>query len=227
MPVVAMTHRWPTPASPTVSLEEARPDIVCLHVLDPAPALPPHRFITCELADAARRALVNSAQVTPWTGTPRWPSCAGRLHAASTSGPATHIEAALLEATTVATPHVAGYSDDGKRRGTLMVYAAFCAWAGLTPVAPPAPPGAAPVLRIEAGEDALTRAFDAACFVRRHDVAMRELIGLSPQQRARQFDGLRRDYPPRRDFQAWRVQCADLESARLCHHLGFTATAAT
>jgi erythronate-4-phosphate dehydrogenase len=152
----------------------------------------------------------------------------GRLHAALDVWPGEPlIDAALLEATTVATPHVAGYSDDGKRRGTLMVYAAFCAWAGLTPVAPPEPPGAAPRLHVEAGKNALPQAMDAACFVRRHDAAMRLLTGLSIERRAQEFDRLRREYPPRRDFQAWRIECADLESARLCHHVGFTATAAT
>ena len=216
-----------------VSLEEAlAQDIVCLHVpLTRDGPYPTHRFIGRKELGRMRPGalLVNSARGDVVDGDALLAELrSGRLHAALDVWPGEPlIEAALLEATTVATPHVAGYSDDGKRRGTLMVYAAFCAWAGLTPVAPPAAPGAAPVLRIEAGEDALTRAFDAACFVRRHDAAMRELIGLSPLQRARQFDGLRRDYPPRRDFPAWRVQCADLESARLCHHLGFTATAAT
>ena len=33
----------------------------------------------------------------------------------------------------VATPHVAGYSEDGKRNGTWMVYEKFCAWAGMAP----------------------------------------------------------------------------------------------
>jgi erythronate-4-phosphate dehydrogenase len=207
-------------------------DIVCLHVpLTRGGPYPTHRFIGRKQLGRMRPGalLVNTARGGVVCRDALLAELnSGRLHAALDVWPGEPlIDAALLEATTVATPHVAGYSDDGKRQGTLMVYAAFCAWAGLTPVAPPAPPGAAPSLRIEAGEDALARALDAACFVRQHDAAMRLLTSLSADRRAQEFDRLRRDYPPRRDFRAWHIQCADLESARLCHHLGFTATAAT
>ena len=59
---------------------------------------------------------------------------AGRLHAALDVWPGEpRIDPDLLRATTVATPHVAGYSDDGKYEGTRMVYRAFCAAAGLKP----------------------------------------------------------------------------------------------
>jgi erythronate-4-phosphate dehydrogenase len=207
-------------------------DIVCLHVpLTRDGPYPTHRLIgRQQLGRMLPGALlVNTARGGVVDGDALLAALrSGRMHAALDVWPGEpRIDAALLEATTVATPHVAGYSDDGKRNGTLMVYAAFCAWAGLAPVVPPAPPGDPPLLRIEAGEDALARALDAACFVRRHDAAMRLLTGLSIEGRAQEFDRLRRDYPPRRDFQAWRVHCAELESARLCHHLGFTATAAT
>lgn len=216
-----------------VALEEAlAQDIVCLHVpLTRGGRYPTHRFIGRKQLGRMRPGalLLNTARGDVVDGAALFAELRpGRLHAALDVWPGEPlIDAALLAATTVATPHVAGYSDDGKRKGTLMVYAAFCAWAGLEPVAPPAPPGASPLLQIAAGENALTRALDAACFVRRHDAAMRLLTGLSLERRAQEFDRLRREYPPRRDFQAWRIQCADLESARLCHHVGFTATAAT
>lgn len=216
-----------------VDLDEALArDVVCLHVpLTRGGPYPTHRFIGREELGRMQSGslLVNTARGDVVDGDALLAELqSGRLHAALDVWPHEPlIENALLEATTVATPHVAGYSDDGKHRGTLMVYAAFCSWAGLTPVAPSAPLGAAPRLRIAAGEDALASALDAACFVRRHDAAMRKLIGLSTQRRIQEFDRLRRDYPPRRDFQAWHIECADLESARLCHHLGFTATAVT
>ena len=216
-----------------VTLDEALArDIVCLHVpLTRSGPYPTHRFIGREQLGRMRPGalLLNTARGDVVHGDALLGELrSGRLHAALDVWPGEPlIDAALLEATTVATPHVAGYSDDGKRQGTLMVYAAFCAWAGLTPVAPPEPPGAAPRLHVEAGKNALPQAMDAACFVRRHDAAMRLLTGLSIERRAQEFDRLRREYPPRRDFQAWRIECADLESARLCHHVGFTATAAT
>jgi erythronate-4-phosphate dehydrogenase len=39
----------------------------------------------------------------------------------------------LLELSTIGTPHIAGYSENGKRRATEMVYSAFCEFAGLHP----------------------------------------------------------------------------------------------
>lgn len=215
-----------------VSLDEAlAQDLVCLHVpMSREGPYPTHRFIgRGQLAAMKRGALViNTARGDVVDGPELLASlAAGRLHAALDVWPnEPDIDAGLLRATTVATPHVAGYSDDGKRRGTLMVYAAFCDWAGLEPVPPPPAPAAPPPLVIEAGENALGRALDTACFVRRHDTALRGLTPLSTAERALGFDRLRREYPPRRDLQAWRIVCPDLETARLCHNVGFTTTAA-
>ena len=215
-----------------VSLDEAlEQDVVSLHVpLTREGPYPTHRFIGRAELDRMQTGavLINTARGDVIDGQAlRAALQSERLHAALDVWPGEpEIDVALLEAVTVATPHVAGYSDDGKRRGTLMVYAAFCAWAGVAPVAPPAAPDEPPVLRIAAGEAVLSRALDAACFVRRHDSAMRAMADLAPASRVREFDRLRRDYPHRRDFQAWRIACPDLESARLCHNLGFTKTAA-
>jgi erythronate-4-phosphate dehydrogenase len=214
-----------------VSLDEALgQDVVSLHVpLTRDGPYPTVRFIGREELSRMKPGalLINTARGDVIDGRALRASLQSkRLHTALDVWPGEpEIDVALLEAVTVATPHVAGYSDDGKRRGTLMVYAAFCAWAGVAPVEPPAAPDQPPVLHIAAGEAVLSRALDAACFVRRHDSAMRALADLAPEIRAREFDRLRRDYPPRRDFQAWRIVCPDLESARLCHNLGFTATA--
>jgi erythronate-4-phosphate dehydrogenase len=152
---------------------------------------------------------------------------AGRLHAALDVWPGEpHIDAELLRAVAVATPHVAGYSDDGKRNGALAVYDAFCSWANITERAQPDDPGPGPVFTFRDGagdpDQALGELLNAACFVRRHDAALRELAALGEDARAAGFDRLRRDYPPRRDFQAWQVRDAGLETARLCRKLGFS-----
>ena len=216
-----------------VSLEEAlAQDIVCLHVpLTRDGPYPTHRFLGAgQLAQMRSGALLlNTARGDVIDGPAVLAElAAGRLHAAFDVWPGEPlIDAGMLRTTTVATPHVAGYSDDGKRRGTLMVYTAFCSRAGLDPVALPPLPSPAPFsLELEAGENALGKALDAACFVRRHDNAMRELAGVSVEARAVGFDRLRRDYPPRRDFQAWRIRCPDRESERLCRAVGFSATMA-
>jgi erythronate-4-phosphate dehydrogenase len=217
-------------AAGLVSLDEAlAQELVCLHVpLTRAGPYPTWRFIDAgALARIPAGALlVNTARGDAVDGAALLAELqAGRLHAALDVWPGEPLlDSDLLRAVTVATPHVAGYSDDGKRRGVLMVYAAFCAWARLEPVVPPPPPPAPPDLRVGPGEDALGKALDAACFVRQHDAALRTLTAVSAQARVAGFDRLRREYPSRRDFAAWRIDCPDAEAERLCRAAGFAAT---
>jgi erythronate-4-phosphate dehydrogenase len=127
----------------------------------------------------------------------------------------------MLRHVTVATPHVAGYSLEGRRNGTLIVYRAFCEWAGL-PAAVPDPLENGPVLEaLPQGTDALSAVLDEVCFVARHDALMRRLERLSGRQRALEFDRLRREYPVRREFQAWTVRCPDAVTSNLLRRLGF------
>jgi len=67
----------------------------------------------------------------------------------------------------------------------------------------------------------LGSALDAACFVQLHDSELRALADASPEQRAAGFHRLRRNYPLRRDFKAWRIHTGDAEAARLLRSLGF------
>lgn len=154
----------------------------------------------------------------------------GRLQAALDVWPGEPLfSAELLQRTVVATPHVAGYSLDGKRNGTDMVYRAFCKWAGIEPVARSGTNAAATgptalELELTPGDDPVTAALEAACFVSLHDKAMGRLVPLDPVKRAAGFDRLRRDYPDRRDFHAWRVTGADPAGAALLDRLGFVVT---
>ena len=145
-----------------------------------------------------------------------------RIHAALDCWPGEpRLDPELLERTVVATPHVAGYSDDGKRNGTWIVYEAFRDWAGL----PPATRKEAArrlSLRVERPAEALTEVLDASCFVKHHDEAMRSLTRLPAGEIAGQFDRLRKEYPFRRDFHGWDIDCADPEASRVLGALGFS-----
>jgi erythronate-4-phosphate dehydrogenase len=214
-----------------VSLHEALDrDIVCLHVpLTRGGPWPTFRFFGREqfgqmpkgalLVNTARGDVVNGEELKNALR-------AGRLKAALDVWPGEpFLDAGLLEACTVATPNVAGYSDDGKRNGTLMVYAAFCEWAGLAPVAAQADSSNPPELTITAGKNAVTAALEAACFVRRHDRELRRLSELTKEQQSAGFDGLRRNYPPRRDFQNWLVRADNGSQADFLEALGFHVAA--
>ncbi|MCH5374123.1 MAG: 4-phosphoerythronate dehydrogenase, partial [Planctomycetes bacterium] len=144
-------------------------DIVCLHVpLIRSGPWPTERLLgTDELKSMKDAALlVNTARGDVVDGPALLDQLnVGRLRAALDVWPGEpRIDRALLEAVTVATPHVAGYSDDGKFNGTLMVYRAFCDWLGVNCASVPFPGEANPELRIRSGEDALTSAFQGACF---------------------------------------------------------------
>ena len=211
-----------------VSQEEAlAQDIVSLHVpLKRGGAHPTYRFIASgQLARmSANSLLVNTARGDAVDGVALMAELEkGRLRAALDVWPGEPIfSSELLESTTVATPHVAGYSDEGKRNGTHIVYQAFCEWAGLQPFKPAEPSGGRLELDIAAGENAISKILDASCFVRRHDVEMRALSSLDPGDRAIEFDRLRREYPYRRDFHAWTIRCQDSGMAQILGLLGFS-----
>ena len=183
-------------------------DIVSLHVpLTRKGPYPTYRMIGAGqlarmpdgalLVNAARGNVVEGTALLDEVGT-------DRIHAALDCWPGEPLlEPELLKRAVVATPHVAGYSDDGKRNGTRMVYEAFCEWAGIKPVT--REEGVRRLSLAVSGEDVLTEAFEAACFVPDHDRAMRALAALPPSEIPRQFDRLRKDYPFRRDFHGWEV----------------------
>lgn len=214
-----------------VSLDQAlRQDIVSLHVpLERSGPYPTHQFIGADqLAEIPDRALlVNAARGDVLDGDALLRELRiGRLHAALDVWPGEpFFSDSLLELATVATPHIAGYSEEGKRNGTWMVYQAFRKWAGLAPVKRDTPDLPAPVLEVKKGCDALSNALDSACFVGRHDREMRRLVPLDAGQRAVEFDRLRREYPTRRDFQAWTILCPDPDLHPQLREMGFTLIA--
>ena len=118
----------------------------------------------------------------------------------------------LLDRVTLGTPHVAGYSSDGKINGTVMMYHACCRFLGIEPAwvppdTPAAPaPGSLPHLQFDAtGKDFQTLAHDILTTL--YDLSadharMRDLLAVPEPLRPQAFDRLRRDYPHRREFAA-------------------------
>mgnify|MGYP001214512207 CR=1 FL=1 len=127
------------------------------------------------------------------------------------------IDAALRDFAEVATPHIAGHSLDGKRRGTHMIYRALCRELGLparvTLDALLPPP---PLRRLELGpglepEEALRLCLRAVHDVRRdHDSLLRES---RRQGMAKGFDACRANYPLRREFSTLAVTLAEPDDA--------------
>ncbi len=140
------------------------------------------------------------------------------------------IDGALRDLAEIATPHIAGHSLDGKRRGTHTIYRALCEQLGL-PVRVslddllPAPP----LLKLALGsgldaEEALRLCLRAVHDVRRdHD----SLLRMSRRQgMSRGFDACRAGYPLRREFATLEVAVAEANEglAALLKGAGFRVT---
>jgi erythronate-4-phosphate dehydrogenase len=111
----------------------------------------------------------------------------------------------LTKLLSVATPHVAGYSLDGKWNGTLMVYREFCDWLQVKEqVTGPLPQFEDHRLTVQQASS-VEAAVLAACPVERDDRNMRETLTAAGVSGGKLFDDLRRNYPERRDFAGWRV----------------------
>jgi erythronate-4-phosphate dehydrogenase len=114
------------------------------------------------------------------------------------------VDTALVERVAIATPHVAGYSYDGKLRGTWMLYEAFCGFLGQAPsISLPAlvPESARQVLDL--ARMAPTSALDLVRAVHNvidDDTAFRGTLAAPEHARAAAFDRLRSRYRMRREF---------------------------
>lgn len=108
------------------------------------------------------------------------------------------IDTALVQASVVASPHVAGYSVQGKQSGTLQIYESFCEWQGIET----SPVVTAPSERQTGSDydpDQLAHLIIHSCEVARDDSDIRRLAGLPPGDVAAGFDQLRKTYRLRHD----------------------------
>jgi erythronate-4-phosphate dehydrogenase len=111
----------------------------------------------------------------------------------------------------IATPHVAGYSLEGKREATRMVVEQLASALGLTVSALPTPPEPGPVIEADAAatvDDALADTMLRTCDLERDDASLRALLGRPEHERPAAFEALRAGYPLRREPSAWRIRAA-------------------
>ncbi|MBN1007527.1 4-phosphoerythronate dehydrogenase PdxB [Amphritea pacifica] len=130
------------------------------------------------------------------------------------------VDSQLAQRVRIGTPHIAGYSLDGKIRGTWMLYRAFCQQQGITPDIELADclasAGPAPDIQLD-GSETLTDIVHAiyqpeADFQR----FMASLVDTDLQPQA--FDLLRKNYPVRREFVAAKLS-GDKPSPELAKQL--------
>ncbi len=127
-----------------------------------------------------------------------------------------NIDTELLQMVDIGTPHIAGYSYDGKIAGMIMIYEAACKFFGVKPQKTAAdflPAPLVPEIRIEnAGKDEqeiLHETVQRVYPINRDDFNTREILMVEESSRGKFFDDLRKNYPVRREFQNTRVIIAD------------------
>lgn len=139
-----------------------------------------------------------------------------------------NIDTSLLDRLVLATPHIAGYSLDGRRRGTEMVFQAFCRWQNPGAVQKSAEGSSVDqeqtVLDIPGGalEDYVRATFDVRAESRRMNTALTAAKVQGEVEIGRAFDQLRKTCPTRREFSHYRVVgVADKVLAQDLGTLGF------
>lgn len=138
----------------------------------------------------------------------------------------------LLERVLIGTPHIAGYSFDGKVNGTRQIHEAACTFLGRPAAWDPKPllpkpeveaidlAGIAETDRIEA---ILSAVVEPIYDIRADDAALRKVLQTPEAEQGPYFDRLRKEYPRRREFTNTRIlgAASHLEAARILHGLRF------
>ncbi len=117
------------------------------------------------------------------------------------------IDVELLDIVDIGTPHIAGYSFDGKVVGTQMIYNAVCRFLGVKPkwnykLVMPAPvvPSVFVEKRFDRIELAVLDTIKKVYDITEDDRKLREIKLCSVNERRKFFDMLRKNYPIRREF---------------------------
>jgi erythronate-4-phosphate dehydrogenase len=128
----------------------------------------------------------------------------------------------------IATPHIAGHSLDGKVNGTVAIYRAACDQLGVDPTWTPQLPAPGPPRTIlspvpaPSDEALLLEALAPFYRILEDDAALRRIVALPPDERARAFAEYRERYPVRRELKGSRIVLSPERTrvARLLERLG-------
>ena len=136
------------------------------------------------------------------------------------------IDTGLLEMVDIGTPHIAGYSLDGKVAGMIMVYKAVCEYFGFSAefdVKSFLPDADLPQLEVKAKvgteQQVLLEAVERIYDIKKDDSNLRWVLDRRQGKRGKFFDELRKDYRLRREFQNTRIILATESTENLSKKL--------
>lgn len=130
------------------------------------------------------------------------------------------IDVEVLRLAEIGTPHIAGYSLDGRLNGTQQIYLAACEFLGVAPLwrlETALPLVSQPLIALplagRKSEEVLQSAIQHAYNIASDDGRLRACLNMRAKERGRYFDQLRRDYPVRREFHNYLVNSSGNEPA--------------
>ena len=137
--------------------------------------------------------------------------------------PEPDLNLALLDKVDLGTSHIAGYTLEGKARGTTQVFEAYSQFIGQPQEVAlstllPAPEFGRISLHGPLDQPTLKRLVHLVYDVRRDDAPLRKVACIPGE-----FDKLRKNYLERREWSSLTVECDDADAAELLQKLGFNA----
>ncbi|MGB8225382.1 MAG: 4-phosphoerythronate dehydrogenase PdxB [Sedimentisphaerales bacterium] len=136
-----------------------------------------------------------------------------------------NIDIELVKMVDYGTPHIAGYSYDGKVVGMIMIYDAFCRHFGVKPKFSakdflPKPQVEKIVISKDDPKPLLT-IVNTPYDIKKDDEKLRQIINKPAEKQGAYFDALRKNYHIRREFQNTAVSTGNKKLKNILEGLGF------
>lgn len=140
-----------------------------------------------------------------------------------------NIDTELLAMVDLASPHIAGYSYDGKVAGMIMIYEAACNFLKIKPLRtindflPPPPIPAIDLDEVSGDPQTVIRHLTKRIYdIESDDARTRQILTTPPAEQGKFFDKLRKDYPIRREFQNTVISTKNAVLAKILAGIGFS-----
>lgn len=137
----------------------------------------------------------------------------------------------LLSMAAIGTPHIAGYSAEGKANGVSMIYNAVCTYLNVNPIwnpegkLPPPHISEIKINKTEGDDQKLIDNIVRQCYdIENDDKKFRKLLDMNAEDGKKYFNKLRKEYPVRREFAATSVEIAESVShiGKILNGIGFS-----
>ena len=136
-----------------------------------------------------------------------------------------NINRELLNKVKIATPHIAGYSLEGKVNGTVILHKALCNYLkSSSPWVPKLPPVDDKIVTSNTEiQQSLQKIFSSIYDIRKDDSQIRKINEIDNKERGNYFDSLRKNYLLRREFTNYKVEMKNEnnELEKMLKTLGF------